>query len=47
MIEELEGRGVEFDGEVVDTGFGLTTHFRMPGGVRAQLCQPHYRKGAG
>lgn len=46
-IEELESRGVEFDGEVVDAGFGLTTHFKMPGGVRAQLYQPHYRKGAG
>ena len=46
-IEELESRGVEFDGGVVDAGFGLTTHFKMPGGVRAQLYQPHYRKGAG
>jgi len=46
-IEELEGRGVVFDGEVVDAGFGLMIHFRMPGGVRAQLYQPHYRKGAG
>ena len=41
------GRGVEFDGDVVDAGFGLMTHFGMPGGVRVMLYQPHYRKGAG
>jgi len=46
-IAELESRGVAFEGEVVDAGFGLATHFKMPGGVRAQLYQPHYRKGAG
>ena len=46
-VAELEGRGVEFDGGVVDAGFGLATRIRMPGGVRAQLYQPHYRKGAG
>ena len=46
-VAELEGRGVEFDGDVVDAGFGLATHIRMPGGVRAQLYQPHYRKGSG
>ena len=43
---ELKGRGVEFEGEVVDAGFGLAIHFTMPGGVSAQLYQPHYRKGA-
>ena len=46
-VAELEGRGVEFDGEVVNAGFGLVTHFRMPGGVRVMLYQPHYEKGAG
>ena len=46
-VVELKGRGVEFDREVFDAGFGLATHFTMPGGVRAQLYQPHYRKGAG
>jgi len=45
-VAELEGRGVAFDGEVVDEGFGLAVHFTMPGGVSAQLYQPHYRKGA-
>ena len=46
-VVELKGRGVEFEGEVADAGFGLATRFTMPGGVRVQLYQPHYRKGAG
>ena len=46
-VVELKGRGVEFEGGVVDAGFGLATRFTMPGGVRAQLYQPYYRKGAG
>ena len=46
-VVELKGRGVEFEGEVADAGFGLATRFTMPGGVRAQLYQPHYRKGGG
>lgn len=25
-------------------GFGLVTHFKMPGDVRVQLYQPHYSK---
>ena len=44
-VEELAHRGVEFDGDVTDQGFGLVTYFKMPGGVRVQLYQPYYRKG--
>ncbi len=44
-VEDLAHRGVEFDGEVTDQGFGLVTYFKMPGGVRVQLYQPFYRKG--
>ncbi len=43
-VEELRGRGVEFDAEIEDAGFGLVTHFVMPGDVRVQLYQPHYDK---
>ena len=46
-VAELKTRGVVFDGEVVDAGFGLVVHFKMPGGVRVQLYQPHYEKGTG
>ncbi len=43
-VEELKERGVEFSGDVQDAGFGLVTHFVMPGDVRVQLYQPHYTK---
>ena len=46
-VAELGSRGVVFDGEVVDAGFGLVVHFEMPGGVRVQLYQPQYEKGTG
>lgn len=44
-VEELKGRGVEFVGPIADAGFGLATHFKMPGDVKVQLYQPHYSKG--
>ncbi len=44
-VAEMRERCVEFDGEVVDAGFGLVTHFIMPGDVRVQLYQPRYEKG--
>ena len=43
-VAELAGRGVEFTGPVADLGYGLVTHFNMPGGVKVQLYQPLYRK---
>jgi catechol 2,3-dioxygenase-like lactoylglutathione lyase family enzyme len=45
-VTELEARGVEFLGPVVDRGYGLVTHFRAPGGLEIQLYQPRYSKGA-
>ena len=46
-VADLKRRGVEFEQEVIDAGFGFTTRFAMPGGVSVQLYQPHYRKGSG
>ena len=46
-VADLKSRGVVFEEEVTDAGFGFTTRFAMPGGVSVQLYQPHYRKGAG
>ena len=46
-VAELKAKGVVFLRDVEDQGFGLTTRFEMPGGVTAQLYQPHYTKGAG
>lgn len=42
-MSELSGRGVEFTDGVTDQGYGLVTHFTMPGGVNVQLYQPRYK----
>jgi hypothetical protein len=43
-VEELREGGVEFIAGIEDHGYGLVTHFKMPGGVEAQLYEPRYRK---
>ena len=43
-VQELKSRGVEFTGEVQDMGYGLVTHFKVPGGFELQLYQPRYSK---
>jgi len=45
-VGELRRRGVKFTEKVTDRGYGLVTHFQMPGGVQAQLYQPRYAKKA-
>ena len=40
---DLRKRGVKFTDEITDAGFGLITHFRMPGGVVAELYEPRYK----
>ncbi len=45
-VAELMSRGVEFTGPVTDQGYGLVTHFRVPGGFEVQLYQPHYQKNS-
>ena len=42
-VAELRDRGVEFTAEISDQGFGLVTHFEMPGDVKVQLFQPRYK----
>jgi catechol 2,3-dioxygenase-like lactoylglutathione lyase family enzyme len=44
-VADLKARGVEFTGPVSDQGFGLVTHFKMPGNVKVQLYEPRYTKG--
>jgi hypothetical protein len=46
-IAELKERGVEFTEGVTDAGFGLVTHFRMPGDFAVMLYQPRYGKHSG
>lgn len=43
-IAELKARGVEFVDEAQDVGYGLATHFRVPGDFAVQLYQPRYQK---
>lgn len=43
-VRELRARGVQFLDEIADHGYGLVTHFSVPGGFRIQLYEPKYRK---
>src|SRR5258706_2875198 len=43
-VRELKARGVEFSGDIKDQGYGLVTHFVMPGSVEVDLYQPKYQK---
>src|SRR5215813_11548319 len=36
-VAELKAKGVEFTQEVESRGFGLVTHFKVPGGFKVQL----------
>src|SRR5438552_17359818 len=45
-VAELKSRGVEFTEPVSDRGYGLVTHFKMPGNFAVQLYQPRYTKKA-
>lgn len=42
-VAELRERGVEFTDEITDEGWGIATHFVMPGDVTVQLYQPRYK----
>ena len=44
-VAGMKARGVEFTSEVQDHGYGLVTHFNVPGGIKVQLYQPRYTKG--
>jgi len=44
-VAELKARGVDFSGPVTDRGYGLVTHFKVPGNFEVQLYQPRYSKG--
>jgi len=41
-VAELKSRGVEFTDGIVDQGYGLVTHFKMPGNFAVQLYQRKY-----
>jgi catechol 2,3-dioxygenase-like lactoylglutathione lyase family enzyme len=43
-VAELKARGVEFTDGIADMGYGLVTHFKMPGDFQVQLYQPRYQR---
>jgi catechol 2,3-dioxygenase-like lactoylglutathione lyase family enzyme len=43
-VAELRGRGVEFSDGISNAGYGLVTHFKVPGGFEIELYQPLYEK---
>ena len=43
-VAELKAKGVEFTDGVADHGYGLVTHFKMPGNFQVQLYQPRYQR---
>ena len=45
-VEDLKLHGVEFTSGITDEGWGLLTHFRMPGDLEVELYEPKYEKHA-
>jgi len=43
-VADLSSRGIAFEGEIADHGYGFVTYFTMPGDVRVQLYEPRYQK---
>jgi catechol 2,3-dioxygenase-like lactoylglutathione lyase family enzyme len=43
-VAGLRTKGVEFDDDIQDHGYGLVTHFKVPGGFTVQLYEPRYQK---
>ena len=41
-VGELRSRGIEFQGEPHDEGFGITTVMVLPGGVDVMLYEPRH-----
>lgn len=44
-VADLKARGVEFGDAISDVGYGLATHFQLPGDFTVELYQPRYSKG--
>ncbi len=43
-VKDLKSRGVNFQGEIEDHGYGFVIHFQVPGNFSIQLYQPKYVK---
>ena len=42
-MAELRAKGIAFDGEPSDEGFGITTTMLLPGGVEILLYEPRHQ----
>lgn len=43
-VNELESKGVQFDGGIQEQDWGFVTHFHVPGNFSVMLYQPKYGK---
>jgi hypothetical protein len=43
-VADLKAKGVAFNNDIADQGYGLVTQMRLPGGIVADLYQPLYKK---
>ncbi|HMI90539.1 MAG TPA: VOC family protein, partial [Polyangiales bacterium] len=43
-VADLKARGVHFNHDPVDQGYGYVTSFEIPGGIEVQLYEPKYQK---
>lgn len=41
-MAELRAKGIEFEGEPLDEGWGLTIDMVLPGNTKLMLYEPHY-----
>lgn len=41
-MSELQAKGIEFDGEPTDEGFGIGARMRLPGGAEMLLYEPRH-----
>jgi hypothetical protein len=42
-VADLRAKGIEFEGEPEDLGFGKGLAMRLPGGVEVLLYEPHHQ----
>ena len=43
-VKELSGRGIRFDAEPRDMGWGVGTTMQLPGGVEVLLYEPRHSR---
>jgi hypothetical protein len=41
-VADLEAKGIEFDGEPVNQGYGIAVDMVLPGGVKVGLYEPRH-----